>query len=408
MKKNILVITGIVVLIGLACLMGFYYRNLRGAKTAIQSPSIDINSLITSGNSPLKLPEGFNLSIFAEKLINPRVLAFDPKGVLIASITSEGKIVALPSKTTSFAGVDKTLVLASGLDKPHGLAFYCKAAACKLYVGETDGVSVFDYDAANLRLSNKKKIIDLPAGGQHFTRTLLVLPSPAGDRLLISLGSDCNVCIESDWRRASILSANMDGSDLKTFASGLRNSVFMALEPRTGVVFATENGRDLLGDNIPPDEINIIKEGGNYGWPICYGKNIHDTNFDKNVYIADPCRDKIPNYISIQAHSAPLGLAFVPDSWPVEYRNNLFVSFHGSWNRTVPTGYKVVRFVLNADGGFSGVNPEQIDFITGWLNPDGNISGRPVGIAFDSVGNMFIADDKAGVVYKITPPQSNG
>jgi glucose/arabinose dehydrogenase len=407
MKKGILVIAGIVVLIGLVYLTGFYYRNLRGAKTAIQGPSNDIGGLIASGNSPLKVPAGFHLSVFAEKLVNPRVLAFDPKGVLITSITSEGKIVALPSKTALSGGADKTLVLASGLNKPHGLAFYCKAAACKLYVGETDGVSVFDYDAENLKLSNKKKIIDLPAGGQHFTRTLLVLPSSSGDRLLISLGSDCNVCIENDWRRASVLSANMDGGDLKTFASGLRNSVFMALEPRTGAVFATENGRDLLGDNVPPDEINIIKEGGDYGWPICYGKNIHDANFDKNVYIVDPCGDKTPNYISIQAHSAPLGLAFAPDSWPAEYRNNLFVSFHGSWNRTVPTGYKVVRFVLNADGSFSGVNPEQIDFITGWLNSNGSVFGRPVGIAFDSAGNMFIADDKAGVIYKIIPPQSN-
>jgi glucose/arabinose dehydrogenase len=222
------------------------------------------------------------------------------------------------------------------------------------------------------------------------------------------MGSDCNVCVESDWRRASILSANMDGSDLKTFVSGLRNSVFMALNLRIGQVFATENGRDLLGDNVPPDEINIIKEGNDYGWPICYGKNIHDTNFDKNVYVADPCRDKTPSHIDIQAHSAPLGLAFVPDSWPMEYRNNLFVSFHGSWNRSAPTGYKVVRFALNPDGSFNNGNPMPIDFITGWIRPNGDVSGRPVGIVFDSMGAMFIADDKAGVVYKVVPPPSGG
>lgn len=395
MGKNITAVAIIVLAIVLVLMIGSYYRSRLGLETPSGS--------VSTTPEGINLPEGFKMSVFAENLIAPRVLTFDPNGVLLTSITSTGEIVALPSKNPDDPMAEKTVVLASGLNKPHGLAFYCKDS-CKLYVAETDSVSVFDYDAVNLKLSNKRKIIDLPGGGQHFTRTLLVLPSDSGDRLLVALGSDCNVCDEPDWRRASILSADMDGKDLKTFASGLRNSVFMALEPQSGKVFATENGRDLLGDDIPPDEINIIEEEKNYGWPICYGKNIHDTDFDKNVYIADPCRDKIASHIDIQAHSAPLGLAFIPDNWPSEYRNDLFVSLHGSWNRSVPTGYKVTRFSLDAGGLYSGSKPEQVDFITGWLDADGKVSGRPTGIAFDPYGNMFVADDRAGVIYKIIPP----
>ncbi|HOB89932.1 MAG TPA: PQQ-dependent sugar dehydrogenase [Candidatus Colwellbacteria bacterium] len=395
MQKNITAVAIIVLAIVLVLMVGSYYRS----RLSLENPSGNVSA----APEGIDLPEGFTMSVFAENLTAPRVLAFDPNGVLVASITSTGEIVALPSDNPDNPVAEKTVILASGLNRPHGLAFYCKDS-CKLYVAETDNVSVFDYDADNLKLSNKKKIIDLPEGGQHFTRTLLILASDDGDRLLVALGSDCNVCVESDWRRASILSADMDGKDLKTFASGLRNSVFMALEPQSGKVFATENGRDLLGDDIPPDEINIIEEGKNYGWPICYGNNIHDGDFDKNVYIADPCRDKTASHIDIQAHSAPLGLAFVPDNWPSEYRNDLFVSLHGSWNRSVPTGYKVTRFSLDAGGLYSGSGPEQVDFITGWLDSDGKISGRPTGIAFDSYGNMFVADDRAGAIYKIVPP----
>lgn len=402
MKKTILVIFWIVILIFIVWLAGFYYKNFRGARNAFEIPSEDIAAMITAQKSPLQVPQGFELSIFADKLVNPRVLVFDPNGTLVVSVTSEGKILALSAENSE--GKADVITLASGLNKPHGLAFYCKTE-CNLYVAETDSVSMFDYDQTALKISNKRKIISLPTGGQHFTRTLQILSSAVGDRLLIALGSDCNVCNENDWRRASILVANMDGSGLETFASGLRNSVFMALQPNTGQIFATENGRDLLEDNIPPDEINLIREGNNYGWPICYGKNIHDANFDKNVYIVDPCLGKTASYINIQAHSAPLGLAFAPSTWPAEYKNNLFVAFHGSWNRAVPTGYKIVRFILGENGRLSGVAPQQIDFVSGWLKSDGSVLGRPVGIAFNTKGDMFVSDDKIGVIYRITPPK---
>ncbi len=295
----------------------------------------------------------------------------------------------------------EAVVIAENLKQPHGIAFQCDGK-CRLFIAETDGVAVYDYDLQTFKATNKKKIIDLPGGGNHFTRTLILYDSEQGEKLLIALGSTCNFCDEADWRRAKILSANLDGSDLKIFASGLRNSVFMTQRPTTGEIWATEMGRDLLGDDIPHDEINIIEEGKNYGWPICYGKNIHDTNFDKNTYIRNPCMEpfETPSHVDIQAHSAPLGLAFIPtgSDWPVEYQNNLFVAYHGSWNRSVPTGYKVVRYRPDGSGNYSQAE----DFITGWLAPDGKTSyGRPAGILVKTDGAMYISDDKAGVIYKI-------
>ncbi|KKS98039.1 MAG: Glucose/sorbosone dehydrogenase-like protein, partial [Candidatus Giovannonibacteria bacterium GW2011_GWA1_43_15] len=160
----------------------------------------------------------------------------------------------------------------------------------------------------------------------------------------------CDVCDEKDQRRAKILSVNYDGADLKTFASGLRNSVFMAIHPVAGKVWATEMGRDFLGDNLPPDEINIIEEGKYYGWPYFYGKGIRDAAFEPDVmFEQDP--DRVGSYIDIPAHSAPLGLAFIPEEgWPQDWWYNLLVAYHGSWNKADPTGYKIARYKLDAEG----------------------------------------------------------
>ena len=154
-------------------------------------------------------------------------------------------------------------------------------------------------------------------------------------------------------------------------------------------MWETERGRDNLGDDLPPDEINIVEEGKNYGWPICYGKNIHDTNFDKNTYIRNPCEEpfEMPSYINIEAHSAPLGLVFVPEEgWPEEYWYDLFVAYHGSWNRSVPTGYKIARIPLDDKGRKTG--PIE-DFISGWLTAGGRGLRRPGGILLLPPGVMF-------------------
>ena len=341
-------------------------------------------------------------------------MTHDPAGNILVSITKQGKVVALPDRNGDGA-TDAAIPVIEGLNRPHGLAF----RGSKLYIAEADQVATYDYDATTLKAANKKKIIDLPAGGNHFTRTILFTPD---DKLLISVGSSCNVCTEKDWRRAAVLSTNPDGSDLKIFASGLRNSVFMALHPVNGKIWATEMGRDLIGDDIPPDEINILEERQYYGWPYCYGKNILDTffhNYD-HEHVRPHCVApfEIPSHIDIPAHSAPLGLAFFPaaqqgkaslapsereEKWPEEYWHNLLVAYHGSWNRTEPTGYKIVRYKLDSQGQYLG----EEDFITGWFTPptagqaqEGAL-GRPVDIMIQPGGKIYISDDKAGVIYRV-------
>ncbi len=408
MKKPLILISILIVAAGLTWAGIFYWQNLRGAGPAFKAPPQEIAKLLPAAPPPspsppqllddpisaLKLPPGFTISVFAQKLGNPRVLCLDPNGTLLVSLTRQGKVVALPDKAGKGVAAAEVTVL-EGLNRPHGLAFG-PGTEPKLYVAETPEVAVYDYDAEKLKATNKKKIIDLPPGGRHFTRTLHFMSPPPRPRLLIALGSDCDVCVEKDWRYAKILVAEPDGSSLKTFASGLRNSVFLTSHPVTGHIWATEMGRDYLGDELPPDEINIILEGQDYGWPYCYGKRIHDDQFDPQGEKQDFCKQTVPSYIDIPAHSSPLGLAFFPEEWPKEYRYHLLVAYHGSWNRTIPTGYKVVRYKLDEGGNVLGHE----DFITGWLTPQGAL-GRPADVLIKDDGIIFISDDKAGVIYRV-------
>lgn len=235
--------------------------------------------------------------------------------------------------------------------------------------------------------------MDLPAGGNHFSRSIGFGPD---GKLYVSIGSSCNVCIEKDPRRAKIYVSNPDGTDVRQFASGLRNSVFFTWHPKTREMWATDMGRDLLGDNIPPEEVNILRDGGFYGWPYCYGANVNDRSFDSSDTAQKKCAESIPPHITFQAHSAPLGLTFIPDSWPKAYRGDVLVSYHGSWNRSEPTGYKIVRFDL--DSAFQ--NTQESDFLTGFLQGGGAI-GRPVDVLFDAKGILYISDDKSGVIYRV-------
>lgn len=417
MKKSLYVTGGIIMIAAIAGAVVFYWTQLRGMWPAIMQPDQDIVQLIeqappmqseeqiaTSSPSvqqgPLRIPQGFALSIFAKNLGAPRVLTTDPNNVLLASIPKDGTVVALID-TDNDGNSDETRVVVTALNLPHGIVVRCaQPNDCKLYVAETNGVAEYRYDPITLSATKKRVIATLPSGGGHSTRTLI----PYKNNLLVSIGSSCNVCLEQDQKRATIVEIDIATGKTETFATGLRNSVFMAFHPLTKEIWATEMGRDLLGDNIPPDEINLIKKGANYGWPICYGKNIHDTAFDKNTYIRNPCMEpfETPSYIDIPAHSAPLGLAFIPDSWPIEYRNDLLVAYHGSWNRSVPTGYKIVRYRLSADGQYEG----QDDFITGWINNAAEALGRPVDILIQKDGVAYISDDTAGVVYRLAPPQN--
>ncbi len=342
---------------------------------------------INSTDLPLNVPDGFILSSYANKIDNARVIILDRNNTALVSSPITGKVTAVKD------GGQNQKTLLERLNSPHGLALQCEEK-CTLFVGETNAVATYDYDPEAVTAANRKIILTLPTSGRHTTKSLQLVTLDNQTRLLTSIGSSCDVCVEKDARRGSILISDLDGQSVKTYASGLRNSVFMTPDSPTGQIWSSEMGRDYLGDELPPDEINIIQQGKNYGWPLCYGKNLHDVDFDKKIDINNPCHepDFTPSHIDLPAHSAPLGLTFIPDSWPEQYRHNLLVSYHGSWNRTSPTGYKVVRIILTEKGEYQS----REDFLTGWLGSNGKAIGRPVGLQFDNKGNLLISDDKLG------------
>jgi len=395
--KTVAVIFGVVVIVAL-----IFFRPVQDLLSGILPLARPAPPLVQGEVLPFSLPEGFAATLYANDVPDARVIVRDPAGILLVSEPSEGKVVALPDENSDGVS-DGAVTLLQGLDKPHGLAFWCAPTdpdRCLLYVAEEDKVSSYKYESGVRRATRVQTVVQLPAGGGHSTRSLMLHPD--GERLLVAIGSSCNVCNESDERRASILEYEIVIQDVRPFATGLRNTVFMATHPVTGEIWGTDMGRDLLGDDLPPDELNIIREGGKYGWPICYGKNIHDTDFDTNTYIRNPCMEpfETPSHTDIPAHSAPLGLVFVPEEgWPEDMWYDALIAYHGSWNRSVPTGYKIVRIPLDAQGNPSGA-PQ--DFMTGFINGKGEVIGRPVALLAEPGGTVYVTDDRAGAVYRIS------
>jgi glucose/arabinose dehydrogenase len=208
--------------------------------------------------------------------------------------------------------------------------------------------------------------------------------------MYVSVGSSCNACLETDERRAAIMKCALDGTNCRLYAKGLRNAVGFVFHQNQ--MYATDNGRDLLGNDIPPEEVNVVQEGRDYGWPLCFGSRIHDANFDRKLYARNPCENTAPPLVQMQAHSAPLGLSFYTGGgFPEEYRGDLFVAFHGSWNRDEPTGYKIARI----DFPSLAVS----DFASGWLQL-ALVAGRPVDI-IEVNGSLYVSDDSAGKIYRI-------
>ncbi len=335
---------------------------------------------------PITLPSGFSISVFASGLGSPRFMAWSPKGDLLVSIPQRGRVVAL--RDTARAGrADRTWVAADGLDLPHGLAFRDPQT---LYVAETGRVVRFHYDAEQGRASNREVVApNLPAGGGHFTRTIAFGPD---GKLYVSVGSSCNVCIERDKRRAAVVRYNADGSEEHLFAQGLRNAVGITFDDR-GRLWGVVNGRDWLGDEFPPEILVQIKDGKHYGWPHCNGRRIPDPDLGRPGFCETV---ELPDF-EMQAHSAPLGLTFYHGQmFPAEYRGDLFIGFHGSWNRSTKTGYKVVR-VRMRDGRPAAIE----DFAVGWL-VGGRVWGRPVDVSVGPDGALYVTDDRTGLIYRIT------
>lgn len=350
----------------------------------------------------LKLPAGFQANIFARLdpggssfVRGPRMMAFSPEGNLYLSLGLDNKVVMLPDVNQDGVA-DKVIIVADHLNAPQGLAF----VGDKLYVANQDGV---------VRLENGRAlpvITGLPSGG-HTMKNLKL--SPDGF-LVLNIGSSCNVCVEEDPLRATLLRYTVEGKPAgalqtlgrhapnPTWATGLRNTQGFAWHPKTGELFATNNGADMrsgtkngaVNDDLPPEHINQIKSGSFYGWPTCWGDKFVDPNFPGD------CSQMQPPAIMLPAHSTPIGIAFLDKTtFPAEYRGDALVALHGSWNRNQPSGYKVVRV------HFEQNKPVRVsDFITGWLSNKG-AWGRPVDVAVAPDGAVYVSDDRAGLVYRI-------
>lgn len=342
----------------------------------------------------LKVEDRFKVSIAASGLGKPRMMAIDKNKNLYVTRRDQGDVLLLTDadKNGTFDELKPVVTKFKGV---HGIAIY-------------DG---YLYLASNRELKRGKigesgeiaklELLadDLPDGGQHGNRTIAFGPD---GKLYITVGSTCNDCNETNKESATILVANADGSGRKIFARGLRNTIGIDWHPQTGELWGADNGTDWRGDNIPPEEINKITEGKDYGWPLVYGKQqVDETREDPMGATKDEyAKTTEPSILELPAHSAPINFVFMNkiSSIPAAMRDDALVTLHGSWNREEPDGYKVVRVIFE-DG-----NPTRYeDFLSGFLR-DGGASrvGRPAGIAIAPDGTIFLSDDGNGSIYSVT------
>jgi glucose/arabinose dehydrogenase len=338
----------------------------------------------------MKLPPGFELGLFAEGIANARFLRFTPAGDLLVSSPREKAVFLVQRDANGDGKADGVTRLVTGLDSPHGL----ELVADWLYIAETGAVKRVKFDAAARAVSGPVETVlpNLPTGGNHWTKTIRL---GADGWMYLSMGSTCNVCIETEPRRATMARFHPDGSGYETYATGLRNSVGFDWRPANGALYATDNGRDLLGDDVPPCELNKIEQGKFYGWPYLYGNNQLDPDVGKQ---GDPklLASAVPPAHAFGAHVAPLGMHFYRGTaFPERYRGQAFVAQHGSWNRTKKSGYKVVLLEWQADGSIA-----ESDFLTGFeWNED--VVGRPVDVLDGPDGDLYVSDDFGGVIYRV-------
>jgi len=370
-----------------------------------------------------RAPEGFTVTRYAENLDHPRWLYLLPNGdVLVAESSTEAQQggglmgwirnsiqrgagalgesadrITLLRDNDGDGDVDARHVFAENLNQPFGMALVGE----NLFVGNTDAVVRFRYTPNSVRPPGRpKEIVRLPfhAGDNgHWTRNIVA--SPDGSKLYVSVGSASNIGdygMEAEEGRAAIWQMNPDGTDVRIFASGLRNPVGMSFEPTTNALWTAVNERDMLGDNLVPDYITSVRNGAFYGWPYYYWGD----HRDERVEIPDNVRLQAPTApdFALGAHTASLGLMFYTGAaLPDRYRGGAFIGQHGSWNRSELVGYKVV-FVPFANGQPSG---QVEDFLTGFLNERNHAQGRPVGVAVDRTGALLVADDVGNIVWRV-------
>lgn len=334
-----------------------------------------------------RLPEGFHIGLFAEGVNNARMLRMTGTGDLLVSSMRPGEVILLHRDANNDGAADGRTVLLRGLDLPHGLAL----SGGYLYVAETGRIVRAPFDQVARTVGDIEVIFDgLPPGGNHRTRTIDFGPDGL---LYVTVGSTCNVCIEEHPYRAAMVRMQPDGSDASIFATGLRNTVGFDWQPGTGKLYGTDNGRDLLGDDIPHCEINLIEKGQFYGWPFTFDDRVVDPDYGagRETEIAN---SRVMVH-GLGAHVAPLGIRFLSGhGLPDGYEGRALVALHGSWNRSVLSGYKVVALDFTEEG------ISEVDFLTGFEH-GGDVIGRPVDIEQGPEGFIYISDDYAGAIYRV-------
>ncbi len=346
----------------------------------------------TTLRTQLRVPAGFQLDLFADHLSGARMLEVTGAGDVLVSIPRAGQIVWLERDRNNDGRSDSRHVLMDGLNRPHGLDLHDDY----LFVAENDAIGRVRLDKTQSKLDGQyERIVQgLTGNGNHWSKTVRIGPDGL---LYVSQGSTCNVCIEQDPRRAALMRFRADGMDGQIIATGLRNSVGLDWSPWDGALYATENGRDLLGDDVPNEELNRIVPGGFYGWPFVHGFGVVDPEFGTDHFSADQgarIAKSIAPVHGFRAHNAPLGFRFLRKP-PPGFERSALVALHGSWNRSTPDGYKVAALHWANDGKI-----EERDFLTGFLSDKGVI-GRPVDVA-EAPSAIYISDDYAGAIYRVT------
>ena len=355
----------------------------------------EVESISPSHNLPInkiKLPNGFQISIYSSSVPNARSMSLSPSGILFVGTRTQGKIYAVLDKDKDYEA-DQVITLAHGLNMPNGVAYKNES----LYVAEVDRVLRFPDIEKNLNNPPNPVVVNdsFPSDRHHGWKFIRIGPD---DKLYVPVGAPCNICLSKNPMYASLTRMNLDGSDHEIFASGIRNTVGFDWNPQTHNLWFTDNGRDMLGDDIPPDELNHApKKGLHFGYPYCHGKDISDPKFGSSK----PCREFTPAAQELGPHVAALGMRFYTgDMFPDEYRNQIFIAEHGSWNRPRKIGYRVSLVRLK-----EGKPVSYETFAEGWLQGQ-RTWGRPVDLLIMPDGSLLVSDDYAGAIYRITYDKS--
>lgn len=347
------------------------------------------NSQNEYSDAQIKLPAGFNISVYAENVPNARSMELSESGILFVSTRTAGNVYALVDNDKDFK-VDEVITIVSGLDMPNGVAL----KNGDLYVAEVSRILKFENIESTFRNNPAFTIVkdDFPTERSHGWKFMKFGPD---GKLYVPVGAPCNICLRDDDERfASITRMNPDGTEFEVYANGVRNTVGFDWHPQTNELWFTDNGRDRMGDDIPPDELNYAPIAGlHFGYPFLHGSNILDPEYgsqgDTSLY-TKPIQELGP-------HVAALGMEFYTGNmFPAEYKNQIFIAEHGSWNRTEKIGYRVTLVKLQ---GNTAISYEP--FAEGWLQGE-SVSGRPVDIEQMPDGSLLVSDDFANVIYRIT------